>query len=304
MKYYLQALIVIIGLLLIGNSAVALDAVVASVDGRPITLYDLNSNDPNLRLKSIEDFKQNPAAKNLLEFLILQQLLISEAEKYRVSASATEIDQAIADMSAQAGLTPEQFAKKIASRGEDFDHLREQIRIEILKSKLSSKLFRASAVIKEEEIDAILESSPRLKEPGNKVKLKQIFLPAEVAAARFSEIQTELSKGSSFESLASRYSALENAKRGGSIGIISEEDLEPQLFDTLLIVAPGQISAPIKSSAGVSLFKVDERITVTDSLQELREMIRRDLTAGKERENFTDYFSRKIYLDHIIERIL
>ena len=118
----------------------ASDAVLASVDGRAITIYDLNNTDRRINVRNINEFKNRPEAKNALELLILQQLLLSEAERFKISASDNEIEQAVNEMATQNNLSPEQFLKKVGSQGLDPDSLKEQIKIEVIKSKLSTKL--------------------------------------------------------------------------------------------------------------------------------------------------------------------
>lgn len=91
-------------------------------------------------------------------------------------------------------------------------------------------------------------------------------------------IHQQLLAGAKFDELARRYSHDQaSAVKGGDLGWISADQVAPEFADVMVRTAPGQISAPFKSSFGWHVLQLEDIRNVDRSEEKLRERIRDSL---------------------------
>ncbi len=81
--------------------------------------------------------------------------------------------------------------------------------------------------------------------------------PAETVA-RANQILEQLRSGASFVAYARQYSEASTAAVGGDLGWVRPEQLPQPIAATLRQMSPGQVSAPIPVSGGVSIIAVQD----------------------------------------------
>lgn len=108
--------------------------------------------------------------------------------------------------------------------------------------------------------------------------------------------------GEDFEALARTYSEdTRSVDRGGFLGWIAPENLPPSFRTAVEFIKPGDISAPIESSSGYHIIRLNERtkggpVNLTDHRDLLEEMVRQ----RKIQQAFDEMIERekkKIYVD-------
>ena len=291
------------------DNRIVLDTVVASVNGKPITLQDLNREVGGKAL-SIKEASLDPHAKEALDSMILEKLIEEEAATRRVSVSGDEVQRYLKELAAQNGMTVEQFDEALKRQGKSLTLLSRQAHGEILRTKLAGQYLQGSVSISEEEVDSYLKEHAPLNGGGTKLKISQILLRTDVRneeAARTlaADIQNKLTAGEKFEELAKQYSEGAEAKEGGSLGILAQEELNPEIFDAVFALSPGQVSTPIKTAAGIHLFKLDERyVDEEDGGSKIKDEIRKRLRAQKIQEKMFSYFSTELPKLYSVERKL
>lgn len=81
---------------------------------------------------------------------------------------------------------------------------------------------------------------------------------ADEVLARARAVREQLVNGASFAALAGEHSDDDaTAKSGGSLGLIGEGQLPPDLETTLFALRPGQTSVPVRTQHGWHLFRRD-----------------------------------------------
>lgn len=126
-------------------------------------------------------------------------------------------------------------------------------------------------------------------------QLAQILLTGADAEARAAEIQTKLSAGESFESLAAQYSDDPSGSNGGAIG-----SFNPAVFGqdaakveaALAGVGVGQVSQPVQTGFGLHLFKVTSISDDAPNLASMREQMMDRAAAFKRSQAFEDLSAR------------
>jgi len=134
----------------------------------------------------------------------------------------------------------------------------------------------------EEEIKQFYEANKAQLLAPAQYQVAQIFLPAaegtdkskaEEAKKKIGELSAKLGKsGADFAKLAKENSAhKESAEKGGELGWVSEEQMVPEIRRAITGMNKGEVSAPIKSTAGWHLIKLlDKKPAGTRSLAEVR----------------------------------
>lgn len=132
---------ILIGLLAISLNAKVVDKVIASVEGEPITSYE------------VQTFaKQNNFPKDkALGILIQEKLIESEIKKRGISVDDFEIEDELEKMAKQNGMDLFQFKNILAQRGE-LEKVKKQIKNNLLKRKLFNQIVQAKLNITPDDL--------------------------------------------------------------------------------------------------------------------------------------------------------
>lgn len=245
------------------QSEIEIDRVVATVDGFPITLSDLEKRIGKGPL-TYQAAKADPQVKAILEQLTQEALIKQEASKKKLSVDAEEIDQYIAAVAERNNLTKEEFEQAVKDEGKNFAEYRGQVEIEVLKSKLMSSLVKGGVSVSDSEIDSYLQAHPELKTKGARIKLRQIVLrvdpeTSDQAKSKLEDIKNQVSSASDFAQAATRYSQGAEAQEGGLIGILNVRELSEEIKDAVQGIENKGVSDVIMTSDTAKLFYVEER---------------------------------------------
>jgi peptidyl-prolyl cis-trans isomerase SurA len=132
---------ILIGLLTLSLNAKTVDKVVASVEGEPITSYELQTFS-----------KQNHLSEDkALKILIQQKLIDSEIKKRGISVDDFEIEEEMEKIAKRNGMDLFQFKNILMQRGE-LKKLKNQIRNNLLKRKLFNQIIQTKLKITPEDL--------------------------------------------------------------------------------------------------------------------------------------------------------
>jgi len=205
-------------------SPAAADPVVATVNGQPIHLSDLN-----LAAQSLPaELRRMPAQQlfpMLLDQLIDRRALVEEARR-------TGLDK---DPAVQRQIA---FAADAA-----------------LQNVLLSR--RVGPTITEEAVRARYDKEIAGKPGADEVHARHILVPTEEEATK---LIAELKKGADFETLAKQNSKDPGAAQGGDLGWFKRDEMVPGFADAAFAMQPGQISdKPVKTEFGWHVIQVLEK---------------------------------------------
>jgi len=132
-------------------------------------------------------------------------------------------------------------------------------------------------------IEKFWKENPSRFDQPRKVKARHILVKVapggdEAAArARIEALAARLKKGEDFAAVAAQASDDPNTKgRGGELGFISEALVEKPFAAAAMALAPGQVSAPVRTGTGFHLIRVDQ---VVEARQVSLEAARPELAA-------------------------
>ena len=292
-------------------SRVFIDTIVASVDGKPITLSDLSKRVG--RKLSIQDAQSDAVARTSLDELIHERLIKLEAESKNMAVAAEDVESYIDEVAKRNGMDRSQFEIALKESGKTLAEYKEQIQLEILRSRLTAAYIRSAGAVTDNDIKEYAKSSGILKKAsGTKVKLRQIFISSELhpgdnTEARLALVLMKLDEDESFKDIAKELSDSVDAKDGGLIGEVAFEDLDKQIFEAISALENDETSKPVRSADGIRLFHVDERIEQQqEEPQELdsetKEQIRKTLEQEKLQSKIAAYINEELYRIHAVDK--
>ena len=200
-----------------------------------------------------------------LERMIEDKLIRNEVKRMELYASDQEIDETIAMIASENGLTPEQLEQSVRANNMDFEDYREQIKEKREYQRVLQVALMPRIEIEETAVRRLYDQ--RFKDQpdgGNQVHLRQLLVsagPEKSAAAACAEVGAaaeRIAAGEPFEKVASEVSVAA-PERGGDIGWLHESSLAAWMAELVAKLEPGEVSPVNRQPFGCSLLKVVER---------------------------------------------
>lgn len=262
------------------QAAEAIDEAVALVDDDVVLRSELDrrlaSVRKDLQARNVRLPADNVLRQQVLERLITDNVQLQMAKRAGVRVSDQELAQIVANIAKENNLSPEQFRLKLASEGISYELFREDLRNEVLISRVRQGAVGRRIFISEQEVQAMMETIAAEGENRTEYHLGHILLPisenastedVREASARAQQLVEKLRNGADFAELAIANSAGQEALQGGDFGWKTANQL-PSLFATAAkSLNPGEISEPLRSGSGLHILKLfdsrgNERVMV------------------------------------------
>lgn len=267
------------------------DEIVARVNNSIITHTDLERGktqaEEDLKQRYPSDWQQKWAErqKDLLRDLIDRQLLVDKGKDLGITGE-TEMIKRLNELRQQFGLASmEDLEKAAQQQGVSYEDFKEQIRTEIVTSKVISQEVgshvareinntevqkwydehqKELAAPEQVTLAEILVSTQPPKPPSddkNKDSAQNAQLPpdpAKVAEAekKADDLREQLQKGAKFDDLAKKFSDGPTATQGGQIGDFKRGEMDKELEDKIFPLKAGEITGVIRTRPGFMIFKV------------------------------------------------
>lgn len=206
----------------------------------------------------------------VLRSMIDERLQLQEAKRLGIGLAAAEIDQAFVDIARRNQMAPEQLEQMLRSRRIEPAVLRRQIEAEIAWARVIGREARSRAVVTREQVDMALRAARSGQE---EILISEILLPVddparEAATVReAADLARSIQGGRGFDGLARQISRSPSAEAGGDLGWVSTASIAPEFRQVFARMAPGAVSDPVRTPAGVHLFWLRDRRTVTPTAE-------------------------------------
>ncbi len=120
------------------------------------------------------------------------------------------------------------------------------------------------------------------------VKLSEIVSESD-AQQRMIIIKERLDNGGDFAELARQYSEDASANSGGDLGWVNPGDTVPQFEQAMNLLAPGEISEPVRTPFGYHIIQVQERRKQDMTQEAARFKARQEIRSRKAEEAYADW---------------
>ncbi len=263
----LAGVVVLFGVLCLGQIELQADRIVAVVGDQVITESDLNkvvkSWEYQLRLEAsgVEYLKRIQELKReALKRLIDEELLYMEALKEGITVDPVAVEQEIEKIKARFP-SEEEFKESLKSAGMTPKDLYDQIEKKLMVRKLVEKKIRSKIYVNPVEVFRYFRSHREQFCLVKRVKLDSIFIPGpdegedEMGfSARVMEEYVRLTKNqTTWKALKDKYGS------GAISGWKSREDLAPSIAKAIFSLKDGVYPMPVRVSTGYMLFRIEER---------------------------------------------
>ncbi|MBI3609075.1 MAG: peptidyl-prolyl cis-trans isomerase [Nitrospirae bacterium] len=250
------------------GEASTVDRIVAVVNGEIITSSDLQSAAAHADLTGAPMGKlpRKPLSeRETLEQLIDKKLQLQTARKKGITVEPDEIEKALDDVKQRNGLaTDAALQKALEEERTTPDRYRETLQDQIMILKLINREVKSSIVLSEDDIRSYYEDSADRFQTPVLYHLRQIFLPATgpesaaVADRAARRLADQLKSGAEFQALVKQSSSGPEVKDGGDLGLLRKDQMLPEIRQAIERLSPGEFSEPVKTPAGIHLFRLDE----------------------------------------------
>lgn len=245
------------------------DRIVAVVNNGVITENELKTRLENT-LRQLEQQKtplppRGLLEKQLLERMITERILVQMAEDTNIRFEGPQLDRALTRIAQQNNLTPDEFRAALEREGTDYNAFRNQIREEMMISRLREREVDSRVTVTDAEIDNYLANPRAEAAQQTEYRLAHILFlapegasPEQLEAIRIKaeKARAELEGGADFRQVSAAYSDAQNALQGGELGWRNEGQL-PTLFAVVVRdMKRGGVSPILKSANGLHILKL------------------------------------------------
>jgi peptidyl-prolyl cis-trans isomerase SurA len=244
------------------------DRVIAVVNDEVITANELRQRmaivEQQLRRQKISLPPPAVLQRQVLERLIIDRAQLQLARETGVRVDDATVNAALARMAETNNLTLPQFRARLDQEGVSFARFRDEIRNEIIMSRLREREVDGRIQISEGEVDNFLSE----QQSGNasvEYNIAQILLRVPDSAAaeqieatrrRAEDLLRQLKSGADFAALAASFSSSPEALSGGDLGWRGAERLPTLFVDAVAPLKPGEIAPLVRSPGGFHILKL------------------------------------------------
>jgi peptidyl-prolyl cis-trans isomerase SurA len=250
-----------------------IDSVVAVVNDDVITRHELDDRVREVVRQLQKQDTPLPAAdvleKQILERMINDILLAQYAKETGVRVDDVQLNQAITRIAQQNNFPSlAEFRAKLEADGVDFMKFREEIRGEIISTRLREREIESKLVISDGEVDNYLANKAKMGNAGEEFHLAHILVVVpeqasaekiQAARERAEQALSQLKSGTDFAQVAAGSSDAKDALKGGDLGWLPGDRIPPLFANELQNLKPGQTTAVLRSPSGFHILKLVEK---------------------------------------------
>ncbi len=250
---------------------IEVDKVVAVVNDEVVTAFELRTRVTSVERQLQGQRVQLPARevleRQVLERLITDRVQLQFARETGLRVSDIELDAAIRRIAENNKLSLSEFRAVLERDGVAWVKFREEIREEIILSRLRDREVESRIVVSDGEIDNYLANPEQGDAGAAEVNLSHIVVRVPEQAtpdqlmrigARAQNALDQLRKGDDFAKVAASFSDAPDALSGGVMGMRPLDRLPALYADAAKKLKPGQLSEVLRSPAGFHIVKLIE----------------------------------------------
>lgn len=249
-----------------------LNGIAAVVDDDVITWHELDQRVKTISAQLQKQGNRLPAReiieRQILERLIVEKLQLSRAKEAGIQVDDEELNRIITKIANENGMPLKQFRAALEADGMSFSFFREQIRNEVLISRLKSSQVDNRVNVSPQEVETFLEARQQQGEQDTEYRLRHILVslpgnasPEQVKQAeeKAQDLLAQLQQGADFRQLAIAYSDGQQALEGGDLGWRRAGQLPTLFAEVVMQMQPGEVSPVTRSSSGFHLLLLEEK---------------------------------------------
>lgn len=246
-----------------------LDRVVAIVDDSIIMQSELDARMDSVKRQMGGQIPPDSLlAPQVLERLILENIQLQMAERGGVQVTEQQLNDTVKRIAQQNGMTIAQFSQALEKDGLSYREAIEQIRTEMIISRVQKFQVSNRVQISQQDIDYFLASKAGEMATEEEYRLSHILvsIPSQATSTEIkrardkaNKIVAEINTGKNFQQQAMANSDGRNALKGGDLGWRKQAQLPSIFSDAVDQLEVGEVSRPIKSASGFHIIEITEK---------------------------------------------
>ncbi len=266
----------LLGAVFLGTAAQAevqsINRVVAIVDTDVIMQSQLDS-----RLREVQQTiakrgaalpPEHVLSQQVLERLIIENIQLQIGDRSGIRITDEELNQAIGTIAQRNNLSVEQFRAALAQDGLSYDDARDQVRREMVISRVRQRRVAERIQVTDQEVQNFLASDLGKMQLSEEFRLANILIPVpessspetiQAADRQARELYQQLQQGADFAQLAIARSASETALEGGEMGWRKAAQMPPPFDSMIRALSVGEVTEPMRTPGGFIMLKLLEK---------------------------------------------
>lgn len=250
----------------------SLDGIAAVVNEDVVLQSELRAEIDFVRQQMQRNGQRVPSEEvmreRILERLVLENIQLQRAEQRGIDVDDEAVNNALRNMADRNDTDLAGLRERVEADGMDFRRLRNDVRRQLIVSRLRQREVASQVQISEEEVDSALERMAEEEQEDAEYNLRHILIGVssdasseEVDEAReeAEALVEELRDDADFARVATRSSDGPEALDGGDLGWRSATSL-PELFvEAVRGLSTGAVSDPLRSPNGFHILKLEDR---------------------------------------------
>ncbi|RLD16175.1 MAG: hypothetical protein DRI36_06060 [Caldiserica bacterium] len=287
-------------------NAKILNKVVATVDGEPIFLSELNSRarpiiEEYSKIVNPEELKkkEKDIKEEILNQMIEEKLLLQEAKRKGIRVSEREVDEGIAEIKSRFK-SEKEYQEELKRQGLTPSKMRENIReqlmiIKLIDMEVKSKIENPT----DKELEEFYKNNKEMMWEPEKVRVRHIFIkvssttPKEVARKKAIKILKLAKEGEDFSELARKYSDAPSKVNGGDLGFFARGEMTPEFEKVAFSLNVGEISDIVETENGFHIIKcIGKKAREKRSFEDVKEDLRSYIFRLRFEDSYNKYIRR------------
>jgi peptidyl-prolyl cis-trans isomerase SurA len=255
-----------------GGRVVLLDRIIAVVNEEVITRRDL---DDRMKVVTIQLKEQGTPAppvdvleKQVLDRMIYTKVQLQFAKETGLRVDDGQLDSAIGRIAENNKISPAQLRATLEKDGVSFAKFREDIRDEIVMSRLREREVDNKITVADSEVDNLLTTLQLQDGKTEEFDLSHILIrvPEQVSPeqlrdrrGRAEKALAQISGGADFRQVAASFSEAPDAVQGGAMGWRELTRLPSIFAEAVKTMKPGEVSPILRSPNGLHIVRLNGR---------------------------------------------
>jgi len=289
--------------------ATVLNKILATVDGEPITLYQLKKYGE----RSIRGHQLSGAVdeSGLLDALITDKLIDKEVSDKGIIVRDEDIDRYIEGIKERNKLDDQALKDALAAQGLTPESYRTQIREEIQKAQLMNREIRGKVNVTPEEVQRYYEKHLSEYSTPERMQIAHILFrlapdaPSDqvvAVTAKAEEVYQRIKKGADFAEMAKQYTEDSSGPNGGDLGWFKGGEMLDDLEKAAARLKVGEISEPVRTKFGLHIIKLEGREGAShQKLDDLADQIKEQLYNAALEDRFQKWLTDDLRKRHHVE---
>ena len=276
--------------------AATMDRIVAKVNKTIITQSELEER-AVFKIMSLQKMNVRPLPTKEkvmfgeLQRMVENRLLIDAGKELGLKVDEASVAKAIDEIKLNNNLNDEDLKRMLESEAKTMEEYKDNIRDQIMISKVMGYEVRKRATVNDEEVDQYYRENLKEFWVDGKLKLRHILFLVDTNLLESErqlkdqiarQVLQKIRAGGDFNAIAKEFSEDVTANTGGDLGEIERGKMMPEFEKAAFRLKEGEVSGLVKTPYGLHIIKVDKIIPGrTLPLQEVKKQIENKLHKDK-----------------------